>query len=178
MTSSPSPFQPGGEFRRPLGFSTGPRVTGIDPPSSRITGGGSVTITGFNFGGTPTVLFGVLVGTSVVVVNANTITCVVPVATVAEIVDITVTQGSQSGVGIGIFTYFDAHIIKIVPYFGPVAGGTTVILEGSDFPASVTTLTFNGIAATSVVRIDSGRISCVTPAKIDGEAGFVDVVLT
>ncbi len=177
MQASPHPFVPGG-WRRPPGFTTGPRVSSIDPPSSRITGGGAATITGFNFGGTPTVLFGALVATSVVVVDANTITCVVPVATKAEIVDITVTQGSQSGVGIDIFTYFDAFISKVTPYFGPVAGGTTVVLEGSDFPAVVTTLLFNGVTATSIVRIDSGRISCVTPAKADGDAGFVDIVLT
>ena len=137
-----------------------------------------MTITGVNFGGSPTVLFGVDAATSVVVVDSKTITCVVPAVAEPAVVDVTVTQGSQSGVGIGIFTYFDAFISKVVPYFGPVAGGTTVVLEGSDFPVSVTTLTFNGVAATSVVRIDSGRISCVTPAKLDGEAGFVDIVLT
>ena len=179
---SPAPFTPGAglHWRRRLAYDTVPRITGVDPSSSRLDGGGSVTITGFNFrlesdGSAPVVLFGANAATNVVVVDARTITCDVPVATDDGIVDISVTISSQTGTGRGIFTYFESAITRIIPNYGMLAGGMTIMLEGFNFLTG-SSVTIGGVSATGVLFIDSQHIQCVAPAATD--TGFVDVVVT
>lgn len=55
-----------------------PTIVSITPTTGPATGGTSVTIQGTNFVSGATVNFGTVPGTSVVVVNSNTITCVTP----------------------------------------------------------------------------------------------------
>jgi hypothetical protein len=59
----------------------------------------------------------------------------------------------------------------VQPSSGPTTGGTAVTITGSNFtsPASVT---FDGIAATSLVVVNSTKITAVTPAHA---AGLVNV---
>jgi len=62
----------------------------------------------------------------------------------------------------------------LTPPAGPAAGGTSVSIYGDNFtPGS--TVTFGGVAATSVVLVNSSKITCVTPAHV---AGSVDVRVT
>jgi hypothetical protein len=60
------------------------------------------------------------------------------------------------------------------PGVGCSAGGTNVLIDGTGFGNSAT-VTFGGVAATSVVVVDSNTITCVTGAHADG---VVDVVIT
>ena len=53
------------------------------------------------------------------------------------------------------------------PSSGPVAGGTTVTLSGSGFATSAS-VSFGGIAASSVVVVSSTQIQAVTPAHASG----------
>jgi hypothetical protein len=64
-------------------------------------------------------------------------------------------------------------IDTIVPNEGRVEGGTQVTIRGTNF-ASGATVTFGGVAATSVQYVDSTRLNVVTPAH---SAGAVDVVV-
>lgn len=85
--------------RRPvLSFSTAPTITGISVTRGRVGTSVNVTITGTNFrncptGTPPTVTFGGVAATNVVVIDQFTITCTTPVGTVAGIVDVVVTVG-------------------------------------------------------------------------------------
>jgi hypothetical protein len=74
-----------------------PTVTAVSPASGPVAGGTSVTITGTNFAGTPTVEFGANAATNVVVLNSTTITATAP-AGAAGVVNVTVTTaGGTSG---------------------------------------------------------------------------------
>lgn len=94
-----------------------------------------------------------------------------------EWVDVTVRRGSVSGTLPHGFLYDQSStptITDITPSAGPTAGGTAVAIDGAGFAAGAT-VTFGGVAATSVVIVNAGRITCVTPAHAEGA---VDVVVT
>ncbi|KKM27841.1 hypothetical protein LCGC14_1570680 [marine sediment metagenome] len=172
---APNPFAPGLlQRRRKLAYRTFPFIHGISPVSGRIAGGTSVTITGLNFRLGATVLFDDSAATNVVVVDSETITCDTP-AEDAAIVDVKVTVGSEIAIGKKLFTFFDAVIIKVTPAFGNIVGGTAVVIEGYGF-ISGSTITFDGVAATGVLFVDSQHLHCTTPARTG--VGFVDVVVT
>lgn len=87
-----------------------PTVTVATPNTGTKAGGTSVTLTGTNFrvGTTPTVTFGGLAATSVVVVNATTITCVTPAhdAFTTFIADVVVTNiDGQEGTRTAGYTF-------------------------------------------------------------------------
>lgn len=174
----PPPFRPNRHpGRQPgltkLAIDTSPRVVGITPNSDRTAGGVAITITGFNFerdalGNPPTVLLGPTPATSVVVVDKNTITAVAP-ANDAGVVDVSVTNWhGQTGVLASAFIYIETLILSVSPNNGPVAGGTDVIIAGANFATGSPTVLFDGVPATSIVRIDAQHISCVTPAHVQG----------
>lgn len=62
-------------------------------------------------------------------------------------------------------------LLSIDPNSGPASGGTGVILTGTGF-TGVTSVTFDGIAATSVNVVNSTMVTAVTPAHA---VGLVDV---
>lgn len=70
-----------------------PTVTTISPRTGGVTGGSSVTITGTNFTGTTGVTIGGAAATSVVVVDATTITCKTPTGS-EGVASVLVTNGS------------------------------------------------------------------------------------
>lgn len=185
------PFLPPAEGPFPFGFKptagleTLPKVLTISPNSDRLAGGTPITITGLRFGknadgSSPTVLIGGLAATSVVVVNSQSLTAVTPTSTTVGLVDVSVTVGSQTGTLFGGFTYIGGSIptlllgSSIAPPYGPIAGGTPVVITGFNFVTG-STITFGGIAATSVAFMDTEHFSCVTPAHAQG---YVDVVIT
>lgn len=57
-------------------------------------------------------------------------------------------------------------ITQINPTSGPTTGGTSVMITGSGFAASITAK-FDGISATQVSRIDSRTLIAVTPPHIE-----------
>ena len=67
----------------------------------------------------------------------------------------------------------DASILDIDPAIGVLAGGTAVTITGTGF-ITPTTVTFDGILATSVVVVNDTTITCITPAHV---AGAVDVIV-
>jgi hypothetical protein len=155
---------------------TGPVVYSVDPNSSYLAGGVSVTISGIRFanhqdGSAPEVLIGGVAATSVVVVSATEITCVVPAATEAGAVDVTVTTYGGSHTLVDGFIYYEAVITGVEPPFGPFGGGTDVVIVGFNF-VDGSTVFFGDDAATNVVFIDSSHIACTTPSHAEG---FVDV---
>ena len=63
----------------------------------------------------------------------------------------------------------------VTPAFGPVAGGTMVMLDGANFQSGAT-VTFDGISATMVSFVSSMRLTARTPAH--PAFGPVDVTVT
>jgi hypothetical protein len=159
-------------------YNSTPSITSVTPADGPVAGGTAVTIAGANFTTTPdtTVTIGGTSATSVIVVDANTITCDTP-AHAAGAVDVVVTNSNGSDTLVNGFTYHNPPTITSVsPSSGPETGGTPVTVTGTDFTtAGTTTVTFGGASATSVVVVDALTITCVTPA---GTLGQVDVVVT
>lgn len=58
-------------------------------------------------------------------------------------------------------------LVSILPATGPMAGGTSVVLTGTDFTGA-TSVTFGGIAAASFVVNSATQITAVTPALTAG----------
>lgn len=65
-------------------------------------------------------------------------------------------------------------VTQITPTYGLTPGGTSITINGAHFSAS-TTVTIDGNACTNVVCVNSGQLTCDTPA---GTAGYKDVVVT
>lgn len=65
-------------------------------------------------------------------------------------------------------------LVSILPTSGPTAGGTSVVLTGTDFTGA-TAVTFGGIAAASFTVDSSTQITAVTPVLT---AGAKDVAVT
>jgi uncharacterized protein (TIGR02217 family) len=66
------------------------------------------------------------------------------------------------------------NVIGVSPPTGDIAGGTAVTISGGFFTGA-TSVKFNGVAATSVVVVNGGTITCNTPANT---AGVVNVAVT
>ncbi|MEK6206021.1 MAG: IPT/TIG domain-containing protein, partial [Chloroflexota bacterium] len=144
----------------------GVTVASVSPTSGPIAGGTSVTITGANFSSGATVSFGGAPGTSVVVVNATTITTATP-AHAAGTVDVTVTVGSQSGTCTGCFTYVaPPTVTAISPTSGPTAGGTVVTITGTGFDsaAGATIVQFGPNSGTGVSCASTISCTATSPA--------------
>jgi len=70
--------------------------------------------------------------------------------------------------------FSDATITSVTPATGPLAGGTDIVIVGTNF-GGVVGVTVGGAAATLVKVLDETRLTCRTPA---GTAGAKDVVVT
>ena len=161
-----------------IAITTRPVVSGVVSPSGRTAGGLSVTITGLHFrtlpdGTLPTVTFGGVSATAIVVVSETSITCTTPANATVGAVDVIVTVGSESGTLLGGFLYFSGRINAIDPPFKSLAGGDVVVL-GSNF-VSGSTFTVGGAAATGVTFIDESHVAITVPAHA---VGWVNVVYT
>jgi len=151
-----------------------PTFSHISPTSGPAAGGTVVTLTGSGFTGATSVSFGGVPGTSVTVVSAGQITAVTP-AHAAGVVDVTVHTPAGMVRLAGDFTYVAAPAINGVnPASGSPAGGTSVVLTGSNF-IGTSAVTLGGTAATSFIVVSATQITAVTPAHA---VGAVDVVVT
>src|SRR6202008_3244382 len=136
--------------------------------------GTAVTITGTNFAAGATVTFGGTAATNVVVVNGTQITATTP-AHAAGAVTVSVTVNGQAGNLASGYTYNAPPTVSSVsPNNGPVAGGTAVTINGTNFAAGAT-VTFGSNTATNVVVVSPTQITATTPA---GSAGAVTVTVT
>jgi hypothetical protein len=153
-------------------------VATIDPDSGSTEGGDTVTLTGVCFTGATAVLFDGVPGTDLDVVDDSTITVTTP-AGAAGTADVTVVNPTECGdatVPDG-YTYVipgSPVITDIDPDRGPETGGTTVTLTGTDFTGT-TSVTFDGVEATSFDIVSDTEITAVTPPHAPG---VVDVIAT
>jgi hypothetical protein len=151
-----------------------PTVTAVSPSSGTTAGGTSITITGTNFAAGATVTLGGVAATGVTVVSSTSITATTPAGT-AGASTVVVTVNGQSGSLASGFTYVvPPTVSSVTPNGGPLAGGTSVTITGTNF-ASGDTVAFGGTAATGVTVVNSTTITATTPAE---SAGTVTVTVT
>jgi hypothetical protein len=153
-----------------------PSVLSVSPSYGPTKGGTAVTVKGTGFLASTTVTFGVASASNVVVVNANTLTCISP-AEPAGAVNVTVSTegGTSASVSADKFTYYAVPAAtSISPSSGPTTGGTVVTLTGSGFVTGAT-VKFGTVAATSVSVASPTSITCKSPAEA---AGTVYVTVT
>ncbi len=176
-------------------YAVPPAPASCNPNRGHPSGGISVTITGTDFQGLatgapaePTVDFGSIAGptwtaaTSVVLVNATTITCTIPAGTAGTDADVRVVNpDAQPGTAAAVFHYNEApEITNVTPSRVGTGGGATITVTGNFF-ISLATITINGAACTNYnyagVNLGSNpdTITCQVPPN---GVGFYDVIIT
>ncbi|MFD7408077.1 IPT/TIG domain-containing protein [Streptomyces sp. NPDC059866] len=152
----------------PFTYSTAPTLSSLSPNQGPASGGTTVTLTGTGFTNVTSVRFGGVAAASFTVNSSTQITAVSP-ARAAGPADVTVTTSGGTSNAL-TFTYVAApSITGLSPNRGPVSGGTTVTLTGTGF-TNVTSVRFDGVAATSFTVNSSAQITAVTPAHAAGAA--------
>lgn len=163
-------FDPGGVENDPS------VILSLSPVAGPRAGGTVVTIKGTGFEGATGVTFGGVSGTSFTVVDDRTIR-VTTGAHAAGAVDVVVSDALGNDTEVGGFTYNApafAATNSVTPATGPAAGGTAVVITGTDFTSAITGVTFGGSAGTAFSIISPTEIHVTTPAHA---AGAVNVVL-
>ncbi|WP_228796579.1 beta strand repeat-containing protein [Nocardia nova] len=150
-----------------------PTLVAAVPNVGSVTGGTTVVLTGTNLTGTTAVSFGGTPATSFTVDSATQITALAPAGTAGTVqVTVTTAGGTSNGVA---YTYIAVPtLIAAVPTVGPVTGGTTVVLTGTDL-SGATAVSFGGTPATSFTVDSATQITALAPA---GTAGTVQITVT
>ncbi|MCC6388181.1 MAG: IPT/TIG domain-containing protein [Dehalococcoidia bacterium] len=159
-------------------------VTQVSPTCGQNLTATLVTITGTGFiNGQTTVAFGGVQGTSVNVSSSTTLTVYTPASLSNTAVDVIVnvagvgssTDTAADNFTFGLGTCGSPTVVSVSPSSGPVAGGTTVTITGTNFVSGATSVSFGGAAGTSVTVSNSTSLTVVSPAHAGGQ---VDVVVT
>jgi hypothetical protein len=72
------------------------------------------------------------------------------------------------------YTYYNVTLIGVSPLSGPATGGTTITLTGTELD-DATAVTVGGKTCTSLKKIDSNTVECVTPSGTAGSTVAVAV---
>ncbi|MBL7664725.1 MAG: IPT/TIG domain-containing protein [Bacteriovoracaceae bacterium] len=150
-----------------------PTVTLVAPAAGFALGGTAVTLTGTNFYAGATVSFGGSACTSVTVVGPTTITCTTA-AHADGLVNVVVTNiDTQTGTGVGLYTYQAAPTVaSVLPVGGPTVGGTAISITGNYFQVGAT-VTVGGVACTAPTTVSPTQIDCTTGAHASGLTNIV-----
>ncbi|HEY1742002.1 MAG TPA: chitobiase/beta-hexosaminidase C-terminal domain-containing protein [Granulicella sp.] len=157
-------------------IQSSPVVTAINPTTGTTAGGTSVNITGSGFTGAASVNFGSAAATSVTVNSATSITAVSPAGSSGTVDIRVVTPGGTSPISAADqFTYaVPLPVVQsITPTVGPTAGGTSVVISGTNF-TKASAVNFGSTAAASFNVTSASSITAVSPA---GSNGTVDITV-
>ncbi|HVS33890.1 MAG TPA: IPT/TIG domain-containing protein [Thermoanaerobaculia bacterium] len=138
-----------------------PAIANLTPNNGPAVGGTAVTMTGSDFLPGATVTIAGAPVSNLVVVDANTITFVTPPGPSGPATVILTNPDGRSALSPVPFTYDSPSIANVTPSSGPV--GTVVTISGVNFSGGVTSVTFNGVAASFTVDSDS-QITATVPA--------------
>ncbi|WP_228001490.1 beta strand repeat-containing protein [Nocardia australiensis] len=148
-----------------------PSLVSVSPASGPAAGGNTVVLTGANLTGVTAVLFGGVAASSFTVNSGTQITAVVPAGVGTVLVTVVGPGGTSNGV---LYDYIAVPaLILISPTAGPLAGGTTVTLIGTNLTGATAVL-FGATAATSFTVNSATQITAVAPAG----TGTVQVTVT
>ena len=160
----------------PASAADAPALTGVSPSTAPFTGGTAVTLTGTGFVVGAGVTFNGAAATNVVVASSTQITADLPLGVEGPAIIEVTNPDTQSGTLSGAFSYLGLPptITGVAPPSGSSLGGTEVTITGTDF-VSGATVTFGGIAATSLTFDAATQLRATTPAH---GVAVVDVVVT
>jgi hypothetical protein len=149
-----------------------PTLTSAAPNQGPVSGGTSVTLTGAHFTTASAVRFGATAASSFTVVSDTQITATAPPGT-AGLVNVTVTTigGTSNSL---TYSYLPAPTLtSLVPNQGPLSGGASVTLTGTQLTAA-TAVTFGATPAASFTVISDSTIVAVAPPG----SGTIPVTVT
>ena len=152
-------------------YQEAPTVTTHFPIAGALGGGTPVTIVGTGFLAGATVDFGGSACGGVTVNSATELTCTTT-GHGAGAVDVTVTNAdNQAGTLNASYTYQAGPTVNAVaPNAGPLAGGTNITIQGTDFAvAGITTVDFGITACANVIVNNANQITCDIPAGVGAE---------
>jgi hypothetical protein len=159
-------------------FAYAPSVTGISLPGGPAAGGTWVTITGIGFTGATAVDFGTTPAAAHEIVGDTSIMAESPteISVGSGSVDLTVTTTAGTSVisPADRFT-FAPTVTGLSTIAGPVAGGTTVVITGTNL-SDVTAIDFGTVPVTTVVSESETQIVVVSPTAPN--VGVVNVTVT
>jgi len=157
----------------------GPLVDGVSPAYGPAQGGTVVTVDGSGLGTGMTVSFGSGSGAPLSCGGSTTqCTTTAPPGTGIVFVVVTDLEGiSSPAVPASQFSYAPA-ISSISPSSGPLAGGTSVTVDGTNFVPGATTIEFGGVDASSVSCTSTTQCTAVSPASASATTTVVDVTAT
>lgn len=154
-------------------YAPAPTITSISPDRGPLGGGTTVVITGTNLSGASAVSFGGVAATGFTIDSATQITATTP-AGGAGPADVVVTTLGGPGTLAGGFTYVAAPTVtSISPTAGPVGGGTTAVIIGTNF-STTSSITFGGTDVAAFTVNSATQITVTTPA---GSVGPADVIV-
>ena len=153
-------------------YTAAPIVLAVVPSVGPLAGGTTVTITGMNLTGATAVNFGAVAGTIVTDID-NLIVATSPPGSVGTVDVTVVTPGGTSATSAADqFNYTTAPIVsKFSCSAGPVAGGTTVTITGTNLAKAAKVLF--GTKAAKIKSDTDTQIVVVSPAG----KGTVDVIV-
>ena len=165
-----------GNLSRAYTYYYPPTIEAVSPTSGPLAGGTRLTVTGTHFlSGNMTVTVGTRPCSSVDVVNANSLTCVVPMSAQEGSVDVTVaiSQTTFSSTLPSSYSYQSGPSISMVsPAVGSVAGGTTLTILGNYFSNGLT-VSLDGVSCSPVVWESREKLQCTTPPHAEGSVELV-----
>src|ERR1019366_9249320 len=136
-------------------YAPAPTVTGFTPTHGPASGGTLITITGTGFVDGATGTINGILDPSLTWVSSTTMT-ILTTPTPVGLLDVVAVLTNPDGQSVSLATRFtfDAPptVTAISPIGGALAGGTSVTISGTNFVATPT-VTFGGVAATSVVWV-------------------------
>ncbi|MDR0213064.1 MAG: IPT/TIG domain-containing protein [Comamonas sp.] len=157
-------------------FVDPPTVTGVTPSQGAGSGGTSVTITGTDFTNVSDVLFGSTSAQSFSVKSATSITAIAPAGSGTVHVRVAAVGGTSGTSAADQFTYANIPTVtSVTPNQGPTSGGGVITINGSNFVAGATVVSFGAVPATGVNVSSSTSLTANIPG---GSAGTVDITVT
>jgi hypothetical protein len=115
-------------------YRSAPTLLSVTPSVGLTSGGNTVTLSGTDFFGTPTVTFGGSPAT-VTYANSSIMSIIVPAHTLGTVDIVVKNLDGQTSIlkGAYLYTVQPPSVSKISPKFGPSGGGTSVTINGSNF---------------------------------------------
>ncbi|WP_218019475.1 IPT/TIG domain-containing protein [Nocardia arthritidis] len=138
-----------------------PTLTSDSPTSGPEAGGNTVILTGTGLSTGSAVMFGGTPATSFTVDSNTQITATAPAGTGSVQITVITAGGTSNGVA---YTYIPAPTLtSAAPNSGAAAGGTTVVLTGTDLTGT-TAVDFGATPAASFTVDSATQITAVSPA--------------
>lgn len=145
------------------------RLWAVSPASGPLAGGNEVTLVGSNLDrANLAVRFGGILAEHTEVISSNFVTATVPAGAALGPVDVTARVQGGEATWVDGYRYVQTiEVHAVSPGSGPVSGGTTITITGSDFPVGARVFV-GALEATAVERLGATTITAVTPRGTDG----------